>query len=87
MSLKDLPEADSFQSTGHGQEAFSRHVKLIACRAETALVHILREKMAREDDARALVRPIFESAVVLRPSESEKTLTIRLHQLTNAAHD
>ena len=87
VSLKDLPEADRFSQLATAKKHLVDTVKLIAYRAETALVHILREKMFREDDARALVRQIFESAVDLRPSQSEKTLTVRLHQLTNAAHD
>ena len=62
-------------------------IKLIAYRAETALVLILREKMERSDDARALVRQILQSAVDLHPDLSEKTLTVKLHHLSFQAHD
>ena len=62
-------------------------LKLIAYRAETALVQIVREKLRRWDDARALVRQVFQSAVDLRPDPQNQTLTIRLHRLSTAAHD
>jgi hypothetical protein len=50
-------------------------------------VHIAREKLQRHDDARALVRQLFTSTVDLCPNPDQKTLTVRLHQLTTAAHD
>jgi len=62
-------------------------IKLIAYRAETALVQVVREKLRRWDDARALVRQVFASAVDLRPDHTNKTLKVRLHRLTSAAHD
>ncbi len=62
-------------------------IKLIAYRAETALVQVVREKLQREDDARALVRQVFDSAVDLCPDQQQKTLTVRLHRLSTPAHD
>ena len=60
---------------------------MIAYRAETSLVSILREQLSRSDDARTLVRQIFETEADLLPDEKNKTLTIRIHHLTQAAHD
>jgi hypothetical protein len=62
-------------------------IKLIAYRAETALVAVVREKLAREDDGRALVRQVLSSAVDLRPDPVAKTLTVRLHGLSSPGHD
>ena len=62
-------------------------IKLIAYRAETALVQVVRETLRRWDDARALVRQVFESAADLRPDPTNKTLTVRLHRLATATHD
>ncbi len=36
-------------------------IKMIAYRAETSLVSILHEHLARSDDARTLIRQIFET--------------------------
>jgi hypothetical protein len=87
IALKDLPEKERFSQLAPTKKQFVDTIKLIAYRAETALVQIVREKLHREDDARALVRQIFESAVDLEPDQQQKTLTIRLHRLSSLAHD
>src|SRR5947199_9506907 len=59
-----------------------------AYRAETSMASLLREHMARGgDDARGLLRQIFQTEADLTPDLAAKTLTIRLHHLTQAAHD
>lgn len=85
--LKDLQEKDRFSQLSTAKKHFVDTIKLIAYRAETALLHIVREKMKREDDGRALVRQILQSAVDLRPDSTAKTLTVRVHRLATAAHD
>jgi hypothetical protein len=87
IPLKDLPEAERFTQLRTAKKHFVDTIKLIAYRAETALVHIVREKLQRLDDARALVRQIFNSTVDLCPNADQKILTVRLHQLTTAAHN
>ncbi|MCP5528167.1 MAG: hypothetical protein H7A47_15350 [Verrucomicrobiales bacterium] len=62
-------------------------IKLIAYRAETALVQVLREKLARQDDARSLIRQIFESAVDLLPDPQQGTLRVQIHRLSSGIHD
>jgi hypothetical protein len=87
VALKDLPEAQRFGQLRTDKKHLVDTIKLIAYRAETAPVQIVREKLRRWDDARALVRQVFGSAVDLRPDPKNKTLTIRLHRLTTAIHD
>jgi len=84
---KDLPEKDRFSQLATGKKHLVDTIKLIAYRAETSLVQVLREKMARTDDARALARQIFQSSVDLQPDMEEKTLTVKLHRLSFQAHD
>jgi len=87
LTLKELPEAERFSQLRTTQKHFVDTIHLIAYRAETALVSLVREKLARSDDGRALVRQVFESAVDLCPNLADKTLTIRLHRLSSGAHD
>jgi hypothetical protein len=54
--IKDLPEEDRFSRLRAEKRHFIHTIKLIACRAETAMAQIARETMARLDDARALMR-------------------------------
>ena len=86
QALKDLPEAERFHQLNPTKKHFVDTIKLIAYRAETALVQVLREKLKRSDDARALVRQIFGSAVDLHPDREKQTLTVRVHRLSCAAH-
>lgn len=86
LALKDLPEKERFQELCPTKKHFVDTIKLIAYRAETALVQVVREKLQRRDDARALVRQIFESAVDLFPDPEKKTLTVRLHRLSSPIH-
>jgi hypothetical protein len=85
--LKELPQEQRFTQLRTTRKHFVDTIKLIAYRAETALVQVAREKLAREDDARALVRQILSNTVDLRPNLQDKTLTVRLHRLTTDAHD
>jgi transposase-like protein len=62
-------------------------IKMIAYRAETALVGLLRPHLAKEEEARALVRELFVSSADLEPNEQANTLTVRIHRMATPAHD
>ena len=83
----DLPEELQFQQLAPERKLLMDTIRMIAYRAETAMVMILREKMARPDDARSLAREIFVSTADLIPDEQAGTLTVKLHHLTNHASD
>jgi hypothetical protein len=87
LALKDLPAGERFSQLRTTKKHFVDTIKLIAYRAETALVALAREKLSRPDDARALIRQVFESAADLHPDLETKTLTVRLHQLSSGIHD
>jgi hypothetical protein len=82
LPIKDLPEADRFCRLRADKKHFVDTIKLIAYRAERAMAQLAREKLARLDDARALLRQLYRSAVDLLPDQANKTLTVRLHHLT-----
>ncbi|MHB8252212.1 MAG: putative transposase [Acidiferrobacter sp.] len=62
-------------------------VKMIAYRAETAMVILLRRYLNKEDEARALVREWFVSSGDIEPDNTAGTLTIRIHRMANPVHD
>ena len=62
-------------------------IRLIAYRTETSFACIVREKLARDDDARSLVRQILRPSVDLLPDASAQTLTVHLHALSSPIHD
>jgi len=87
IPVKDLPESDRFSRLLTERKHFIDTIKLIAYRAETSMASLLRDKLNREDDTRALLRQIYETEIDLIPDLSTNTLTVRLHHLTQAAHD
>ena len=87
VELKELPEADRFSQLRPDKKHFLDTIKLIAYRAETAMAHIARDCMSRSDDARSLLRQLYQTEADLIPDHLNKTLTVRLHPLTAKVHD
>jgi len=87
IPVKSLPEQDRFTRLRTERKHFVDTIKMIGYRAETSLASLLREHLARSDDARVLLRQIFHNEVNLVPDSVTHTLTVRLHHLTQAAHD
>jgi len=87
IPVKSLSEEDRFSRLRTERKHFIDTIKMIAYRAESSLASLLREHIARSDDARALVRQMFDTEVDLIPDLATNTLTVSLHHLTQAAHD
>lgn len=87
IPVQDLPEPDRFTRLRTERKYFLDTIKMIAYRAETSMASTVREKLTRSDDARALLRQIYNTEVDLIPDLEAKTVTVRLHHLTQAAHD
>ena len=54
-------------------------MKMIAYRAETAMASIVREVLARKDDARSLLRDLFRSEADLVPDMEQQVLRVQVH--------
>jgi hypothetical protein len=87
VQLKALPEAERYRQLCPESKHFIDTIKMIAYRAESALAGELREHLARDDDARALLRRVFLTSANLRPDDSQKTLTVELHRLGSPLQD
>ena len=83
VTMEDLPEEDRFRRLGTESKYLIDTIKMIAYRAETAMVSIARESMSRLEDARQLIESVYKTEVDLIPDEEAGTLTVRLHQLAN----
>jgi hypothetical protein len=87
VELKDLPPAEQFPRLRAARKHFVDTIKLLAYRAETALVGTVREQLARTDDGRALVRELMRTPADLLPDLEQQTLTVRLHPLASRLQD
>jgi F0F1-type ATP synthase delta subunit len=82
-----LPEEDRFTRLRTERKHFVDTIKMIAYRAESSMASLLRAHIARADDARALLRQVFDTEADLTPDLTTNTLTVCLHHLRQAAHD
>jgi transposase len=78
-----LPETDKFQRLAPSRKQLVDTVKMIAYRAETALASIVREELARTDDARSLLRDLFRSEADLVPDLERQVLCVHVHPMSN----
>jgi len=87
IKISDLPEEQRPTGLKPDAKMLADTVKMIAYRAETALVSLLFPLLGKEADARALVREILVSSADLEPDPAANTLIVRLHRMTCATHD
>ena len=78
-----LPETEKFQRLAPSRKQLVDTVKMIAYRAETAMASIVRESLARTDDARSLLRDLFRSEADLVPDVEQHVLRVHVHPLSN----
>ena len=78
-----LPETEKFQRLAPSRKQLVDTVKMIAYRAETALASIVRESLARTDDARSLLRDLFRSEADLLPDLELQVLRVHVHPMSN----
>ena len=83
LTFAELPEEEQFLKLATRSKHFIDTIKIIAYRAETAMAHIVRERLNahHQDEARALIRDLCTTPADLVPDERSKTLTITLHSL------
>jgi hypothetical protein len=79
-----LPEGEKFRRLAPSRKQLIDTVKIIAYRAETALALIVREEMARPDDARNLLRDLIRSEADLSPDWDKGVLHVHVHPMSNA---
>lgn len=87
IQLGDLPPDQRIDQLRGGRKHFIDTIKLIAYRAETALVQLARETLKRTDDGRSFVRGLMNTTINLRPDLARKELRVELQGQANPIHD
>ena len=78
-----LPASEKFQRLAPSRKQLVDTVRMIAYRAETAMASIVRESLARTDDARSLLRDLFRSEADLLPDLEQEVLRVHVHPMSN----
>ena len=87
ITYDELPCEARFDRLSTQSKHLIDTIKMVAYRAETAMAQIVRQKMTRHDDARSLLRAIYNTEADMIPDIEANTLTIRLHPLANESSD
>lgn len=84
IPFRELPRQHQFKKLKSGPKQLVDTIKMIAYRAETAMANLVREGLGKKkDEARSIVRQIFETDADLEPDEEKGILKVRLHNLAN----
>ena len=78
-----MPATEKFQRLAPSRKQLVDTVKMIAYRAESAMASIVRESLARTDDARSLLRDLFGSEADLLPDVEQQVLRVEVHPMSN----
>jgi hypothetical protein len=87
ISVDELPEEQRFPQLSTQSKHLIDAIKMIAYRAETAMANILREPLTPPDEARSLLRALYQTEADLLPDPQAGTLTVRLHHMANRCSD
>lgn len=79
ITWKELKESDKFYKLKTGRKRLTDNVRMIAYRAETAMVSLLMDKTVTSPDARSILQDLFVTEADLLPEFFNKTLKIRIH--------
>jgi Transposase protein len=83
LQWDQLPASEKFQRLAPSRKQLVDTVKMVAYRAETAMASIVREVLARTDDARSLLRDLFRSEADLLPDVEQQILRVNVHPMSN----
>ena len=89
IAYNELPENEKFDNVINQRKHFLDTIKIIAYRAETAMVSIIKQYMndSHKDEARMLLKQIYKSDADLMVNKENKTLTVRIHPLSHHKND
>jgi hypothetical protein len=83
IEIKDMDPASRYNKLKTESTLFMNVLRMIAYRAETAVVNLLQDHYSRVDEeGRMLVKEIIKSDADLKPDYENRTLTVRLHCLS-----
>jgi len=84
VQWEELPNHEKFKRLLPDRRHLLDTVRMIAYRAETSMVTIVREVLKRNDDARALIRDLFASEADILPDNKNNILNICVHYKNEA---
>ncbi len=85
ITWEELPEMQRFKKLPSSQRILMNTIGMIAYRAETIMVNLLRSKTITTTKARAILQDLFTTTVDLKPNQDKKELYVYLHGASTPA--
>ena len=85
ITWEELPESQRFKKLPSSQRILMNTIGMIAYRAETIMVDLLRSKKITTTKARSILQDLFTTAVDLKPDQAKKELHVYLHGASTPA--
>ena len=87
ITFSQLPENEKFTNAIGQRKHFMDTIKMIAYRSETGMYNSIRKQMAHPDEARKLIREIYQTDADIKPDYKNKKLLVNLHKLNHWKDD
>jgi hypothetical protein len=83
----ELPDEQKLGNAINERKALLDNVKMIAYRAETAMANMIRHHMSHPDEARKLLREVYNSDANLWVDKKNEKLTVEIHSMSYHKND
>jgi hypothetical protein len=87
IQLGNLNENKQFDTSLNERKFFLDTIKIIAYRAETTLVNLIKKQMSSQEQARALVRRLYAADADIEVDKSNNILNVKIHRSNYWAND
>jgi hypothetical protein len=87
ITFASLPQTEKFSNAINVRKHFMDNIKMIAYRAETGMYNMIKNRLSHPDEGRKLLQLIYTSDADLIPDYTNKTLTVKLHNLNYRRDD
>jgi hypothetical protein len=87
ITFASLPEDEKFTNAINVRKQFMDNIKMIAYRAETAMYNMIKNQLSHPDEGRQLLQKIYTSDADIIPDYTNKSLTVKLHNLNYRKDD
>ena len=89
ITYASLPQQEQFSNAINVRKHFMDNIKMIAYRAETGMYNLIKNQLNphHSDEGRKLLQQIYTSDADIVPDYTNKTLTVKLHNLNYRKDD
>lgn len=87
IKYSQLPDNSKFKNVINDRKHFLDTIKIIAYRAETAMANMIKKHMSHKDEARLLLKQVYNANANLSVDKENKILNIYIHSLSHWKDD